>query len=692
MENGHINKFPDLEYEIESESGNFKQGSSFLRKIKVFNQDYITNNVQMLTGKAKPIYILGEENKKIIDEIETDEKELEKKKIIVNKTKTFLEEQENQRNNKFTDIARIISSNTSGEATRKYDKREAEEAFAKLSNKMLLKKTEIDKDNLTLRQLEKATIIEIVKPEFRFRDKNFYLNNILKNVINYASSLCVKTVESTIIDRLKQNSDISKWVEEGLSLHNVHKSTICEFCNQVLQKSRTNELVKYFNEADKKLKEEIEKLLKDLRIIYSLINSIKPIDKANLYEEMQNEYNLQVIKFDKEKKVLLEQIANLGNKLKDKETKTTESIQLRFKADASTLSGLIDKINILIKNHNKKTNNFKTEKETSQKELEKHYLSIIYDEIIQLDTKLKELKEEIMQESKKMIKLKLKIDENKNKISSSHKACKSINEGLKTFLGRDEITFEVAANGYSIKRGNNIADNLSEGEKTAIAFVYFTVHLKDKDFNIKEGILVIDDPVSSLDSNSLFQAFAFLKNSVQDAKQIFILTHNFDFLRLLLNWTKNIRNSIGQKGYFMIKNKDSQNGRIAFISELDKTLQDHESEYHYLFKLLYMFKSDGTIASVYHIPNIARKALETFLMFRVPNNEKYYRKLESLKDKFDENKLTAIYKFTNNESHITGKGFDPSLVLETQKNVKYLLDMIKTTFPEHYKILENSIK
>jgi hypothetical protein len=76
-------------------------------------------------------------------------------------------------------------------------------------------------------------------------------------------------------------------------------------------------------------------------------------------------------------------------------------------------------------------------------------------------------------------------------------------------------------------------------------------------------------------------------------------------------------------------------------------------------------------------------------MFRVPNNASPYKKIESLS--FDEDKKTAIYKFTNDASHLTGKGFDPSLVPEAQKNVKYLLEMMNSVFPEHYSILKESI-
>ena len=54
-------------------------------------------------------------------------------------------------------------------------------------------------------------------------------------------------------------------------------------------------------------------------------------------------------------------------------------------------------------------------------------------------------------------------------------------------------------------------------------------------------------------------------------------------------------------------------------------------------------------------------------------------------------KKTAIYKFTNSQSHMTGGGFDPSLVPECQKNVKYLLEMMEEVFPKHFKVLQEAV-
>jgi wobble nucleotide-excising tRNase len=52
------------------------------------------------------------------------------------------------------------------------------------------------------------------------------LENLYDDVINISQ----ETIESITIDRLKDNNDISDWVEKGIELHNEHKSENCEFC------------------------------------------------------------------------------------------------------------------------------------------------------------------------------------------------------------------------------------------------------------------------------------------------------------------------------------------------------------------------------------------------------------------------------------------------------------------------------
>ena len=74
-------------------------------------------------------------------------------------------------------------------------------------------------------------------------------------------------------------------------------------------------------------------------------------------------------------------------------------------------------------------------------------------------------------------------------------------------------------NVYEVRRPDGtIADNLSEGEKNFIAFLYFyhLVHGSDSaDGETREKIVVIDDPVSSMDSGSLFIVSTLVRQMIE---------------------------------------------------------------------------------------------------------------------------------------------------------------------------------
>jgi wobble nucleotide-excising tRNase len=719
VEDGNIANMPELEYEIMDEKGKkFKQGGFLGQKIRVFNQNYIENNLKIREGRAKSItMILGGVNKEIVEQIEGDEKEIKEKNDELNKINEELDQKTKIKGKTFTEIAKTIYVAMTGGAIRTYRKDNAESDFANIANKELLSDQDLEKYMLVVKQTSKPAINAIGKIEIPDNEgKSKDLEEIAQDFIKKVGELLAQTVESKIIEKLKNNRDISDWVENGIDIHEKHKTANCEFCGQVLPEGRLAELTQHFNDADKKMKQNIDESISKFSQILQSINSIAYPDQARFYDELQKKYQDACLEFDKEKTKLIKAIGKIIEILKDKKSKTTESVNLDESIDTKIIIDLVNKISEFIEAHNKKTSDFENEKNIAINKLKFHFLSTIFDEVKKIEQDISDCKEKNRKLNEGDLSspqdiglkaLKKRINENRSKISSTHKACDDINKGLETFLGRSELFFEPNKkkiadengqqkeldDGYIIKRGNKLADNLSEGEKTAIAFVYFTIHLKDKNFDLKNGIVVIDDPISSLDSNSLFQAFAFLKNAVKNAGQVFIFTHNFDFLKLLLNWAKNANHGRDSE-YFMLKNCCENNCRSAYIDKMDKELSEYESEYHYLFKILNEFESDGTIAQAYPIPNIARKVLDTFLMFRMPCGGGTYLKLEKMKETtdFDENKLTAIYKFTNDQSHITGSGFNPALVPETQKNVKYLLEMIDSVFPEHYKILSESIK
>lgn len=712
-------EFPEMEYEIEDEMGvKYQHGVSFTQKIRVFNQDYIENNLKIREGKAKSItLVLGDVSKEVVEQIENDEIELKKKIDNLRKETEKFDQKEKTKNKTFTEIAKTIYIAITGGATRTYRKDNAEDDFILLNNKQILDNDTLDNLATTVKQNPKPVIdlLEEIKVKFTDQEEEISLKVAINKLLNTSRDLLSEKVDSIIINRIKENYDISDWVETGLKVHQDHNSKNCEFCSQPLPEDRIKDIARHFNEADKNLKKNLDDtVFKFSKIQAALALSGNFPDSARLYDELGKNYKEKCSEFAKEISNVLILVAKIQDLLKEKKSKTTESVDLNFTIDITKFYLFQGELNVFITTHNRKTTEFENEKNEAIKKLKNHYLSTIFDEVKMLEREIIAHKKEIEKLNNGdssnpndlgIVAIKNKISENRAKISSTHKACSDINTGLSTFLGRNELVFEPHKikildergvqkeidDGYVIMRNNKIVTHLSEGEKTAIAFVYFTIHLNDSTFDKANGIIVVDDPISSLDSNSLFQAFSFLKNSVKDAGQIFIMTHNFDFLRLILNWLQDRRIEDKDKSFYMIKNRDILDSRIAFLDELDKDLRKHESEYNYLFNILKTFQTDGTIASVYHMPNITRKVLESFLMFRVPNSQNPYQKMELLKPLFNENKITAIYKFTNDQSHVSGKGFDPCLVPETQKVVRYVLEFIEATFPEHYKILTTTV-
>ncbi len=120
------------------------------------------------------------------------------------------------------------------------------------------------------------------------------------------------------------------------------------------------------------------------------------------------------------------------------------------------------------------------------------------------------------------------------------------------FEGFEIEKSDMAPNAYKVVRKDkekSIAMRLSDGERHFLSFLYFYNLVKGCEENgvMKEKIVIIDDPVSSLDGNALFIISALVREMIEVCynntdyrdqrvkgdfiKQIFILTHNAQFHR-----------------------------------------------------------------------------------------------------------------------------------------------------------------
>ena len=151
-----------------------------------------------------------------------------------------------------------------------------------------------------------------------------------------------------------------------------------------------------------------------------------------------------------------------------------------------------------------------------------------------------------------------------------------------------------------------LRNTLSEGEKTALAFAYFLSKVTTEVKDPKSAIIVIDDPISSLDDNRLYHTAYLIHDEFKGYKQLFVLSHNLLFLKYLNPLFKP-----ANKACYIVNN--------GVIEDLPKSLQNFQSPYFYMLDSLITFKDNLTPDyedARKYLPNFIRRILETFFSFR----------------------------------------------------------------------------
>ena len=116
----------------------------------------------------------------------------------------------------------------------------------------------------------------------------------------------------------------------------------------------------------------------------------------------------------------------------------------------------------------------------------------------------------------------------------------SIEQLKPTYLGSGEPRSEygLCVRNKSVKlgsradiaTGHSFATTLSEADKRTLAFAFFVARLK-ADPNLAGKLVVLDDPVSSLDRNRRYQSIRLIATLAGDCRQLLVLSHDAYFVR-----------------------------------------------------------------------------------------------------------------------------------------------------------------
>lgn len=379
---------------------------------------------------------------------------------------------------------------------------------------------------------------------------------ILDNV-NGSDILSTSIVNSADTELAKILRDIgsTEWMRQGHDMFSGKTNNKCPYCGEDLPHNFEETVIKSFDTEYQKNLTKLNDFLTAYRTTANvLFNSLQTLP-SDIYPEID-------IKIYDDKL----------NVLKASIQKNITTITSKVDNPASTVSlndikPILEELSTIIKANNKlisDNNLVVVSKPTKQKECIKMIFNLFAFQLKDIITSYNKdsniLDAEITKLSGKISTTEKALDEIKNDLATLRK------QTVETDSAKDSINKMLIDSGmqgfklepkagvshvYEVRRPNGeIADNLSEGEKNFIAFLYF-YHLVQGSISesgdSREKIVVIDDPVSSMDSSALFIVSTLVRKLIEICrnnadnrfptvegnfiKQIFILTHNAYFHR-----------------------------------------------------------------------------------------------------------------------------------------------------------------
>lgn len=691
--------------------------------VLVYNQDFINENF-VNYGDLKGVFIFGEEDieaKKRIAELTEEKKKKSDAKVAAGedyKQKTAgvdaaLTQFQDACFSKTADIRKRFEKCMDG----KKQKRNFAEA-------VLGEKTPKEHDLPELERLYGVAFDDTARAyaEFKKAGATTYGSLPGKEMLD---KVIVSSSDTPFARFLKAlGSTASDWVRDGHTHFSGSAGGKCPYCQQKLPANFENEIAATF---DAQYQQDIRDLgqfqstygretADIVRVLQTNTTDAMPSLDLRAYQE---KLSLLESKFEVNRQRIAEKV---------KEPSKTVSLE-----DTDTLlleiGAMIDGINKLIKANNDVIAAKKSSKEKCKTEIMQYLAFMLADEVTSYKDEVARLEKEIKEITERGTLLRKEISELTREISELNKhnanteaAIDSINKILRDsgFQGFSIRAKDGVENVYEIVRENGtVAENLSEGERNFIAFLYFYHRVRGSmnSEELKEKIVVIDDPVSSMDSTALFIVSAIVREMINVCrnnteylnpqvpgdyiKQLFILTHNVYFHREVTYQQVGYYNCTS---FYMIRKNDNVS-TVKLCKRQNKEIPSEEENYNPVqnsYAALWDELRDlhSTIPAL----NVMRRILEYYflqlcgyegsdlrsiVLEKKENREKFIKQVEGEKpDMTDYQLASSLLAYINNPNGISD-GLNYVEDCEDAESYKRVFQMIFDALgqSQHYKMM-----
>lgn len=419
----------------------------------------------------------------------------------------------------------------------------------------------------------------------------------------------IVSTSDTQFARVMEKLGNTDWVKEGHAKYLKKADGICPFCHNPLDHQHfERELRDCF---DEEYQDSVDAVAAFQSAYTSMTGEmIRVLDENTSSDFPRADFTVYKEKLERLKTIIQNNLQLIQKKV----DKPAERGELQ---DIDTLVGeldaIIDKINALIKINNDAYSKKKETKIQCDKMMWEHLAFLVKDEIADYKAKDDAIASEIktIEKEKGILRQSYLEKEAEAKKESGNtvntdEAYESMNAMLKDsgFQGFSLRKKPGTKNRYAVVRdGNKPVKKLSEGERNFIAFLYFYHLVKGSgtaDAAIitssgeitdttdrRDKIVVIDDPVTSMDSGTLFivssmvrEMITVCQNNIEVLhpditgsyiKQIFILTHNAYFHREV---TYNMVDYYDCVTFYMVRKTDNHSSITPCIEKAKELSED----------------------------------------------------------------------------------------------------------------------
>ncbi len=454
-----------------------------------------------------------------------------------------------------------------------------------------------------------------------------------------AEKLLATTPVTIVLDTLISNPAASSWVQEGQVLH--EKSDVCVFCGQGLPAGRLHEIEQHFSDEVARVQRDLDALNDSLESLGSDVDAVvrRIPNRSLLFEDLRPD-------FDSATRTILDQVEALRDwsdglrarvllKRANVLQEVDSEVSLAPSVDGASLEACLE-------SHNDRVAQHASLLATTAVEIERHHLKSEEAEIDKQAAALAEAEGRQTAAQNRISAISDAIATLESVEGDPTPSAEVLTREVARLLGRSELEFHALDGKYVVTRDGEPATGLSVGERTVITLIHFLEGVSRHD-RVSRGnpIVVIDDPVSSLDSNVFMgiSTYIWTVATRADVDQLMLLTHNFELFKQWDVQLESLHRGVGMKSSFPaelyeLKSRhvtaDGRTRRQPVIvkwPESGAVRKKIRSSYHHAFisvveannRLAESDSLENRLDAQLLFPNVIRRILESFLAFKRPD-------------------------------------------------------------------------